>query len=192
MAPVTEDEAAAAAQRIYERLVESGRTVQKQHDDQLQRRQLRLHFRRMPARYLVDMCGGGGKAEEVLIHRKLLADCADPANRPVVHARFLLTIIPSSSIIRVHVHEIVFVCLDKPKLLSQLSALVSEVGLNIREAHVYSTLDAFSLSVFLVDGWNKEEAGGLLKAIKEKVGRAAHYIIFVELGLDRQIEILVN
>lgn len=38
----------------------------------------------------------------------------------------------------------------------QLSALVSEVGLNIREAHVYSTLDAFSLSVFLVDGWNKQ------------------------------------
>uniref|UniRef100_A0A0E0APU4 Protein kinase domain-containing protein n=1 Tax=Oryza glumipatula TaxID=40148 RepID=A0A0E0APU4_9ORYZ len=191
MAPVTEDEAAAAAERIYERLAESGGLLQ-EHDHQLQR-QLRLHFRRMPARYLVDMCGG--KAEEVLIHLQLLADCADPANRPVVHARFLLTIpssssSSSSSIVRVHVHEIVFVCLDKPKLLSQLSALVSEVGLNIREAHVYSTLDAFSLSVFLVDGWNKEEAGGLLKAIKEKVGRAAHCIIFVELGLDRQIEIL--
>uniref|UniRef100_A0A0E0QDA3 Protein kinase domain-containing protein n=1 Tax=Oryza rufipogon TaxID=4529 RepID=A0A0E0QDA3_ORYRU len=181
--------AAAAAERIFERLAESGGLLQ-QHDHQLQR-QLRLHFRRMPARYLVDMCGG--KAEEVLIHLQLLADCADPANRPVVHARFLLTIpssSSSSSIVRVRVHEIVFVCLDKPKLLSQLSALVSEVGLNIREAHVYSTLDAFSLSVFLVDGWNKEEAGGLLKAIKEKVGRAAHCIIFVELGLDRQIEIL--
>ncbi|XP_052165656.1 serine/threonine-protein kinase STY8-like [Oryza glaberrima] len=174
MAPVTEDEAAAAAERIYERLAESGGLLQ-QHDHQLQR-QLRLHFRRMPARYLVDMCGG--KAEEVLIHLQLLADCADPANRPVVHARFLLTISSSSSsssssivslYSRVHVHEIVFVCLDKPKLLSQLSALVSEVGLNIREAHVYSTLDAFSLSVFLVHGWNKEEAGGLLKAIKEKV-----------------------
>uniref|UniRef100_A0A0D3GVH0 ACT domain-containing protein n=1 Tax=Oryza barthii TaxID=65489 RepID=A0A0D3GVH0_9ORYZ len=193
MAPVTEDEAAAAAERIYERLAESGGLLQ-QHDHQLQR-QLRLHFRRMPARYLVDMCGG--KAEEVLIHLQLLADCADPANRPVVHARFLLSISSSSSsssssIVRVHVHEIVFVCLDKPKLLSQLSALVSEVGLNIREAHVYSTLDAFSLSVFLVDGWNKEEAGGLLKAIKEKVGRAAHCIIFVELGLDRQIEILMS
>uniref|UniRef100_A0A0E0I697 Protein kinase domain-containing protein n=1 Tax=Oryza nivara TaxID=4536 RepID=A0A0E0I697_ORYNI len=167
MAPVTEDEAAAAAERIFERLAESGGLLQ-QHDHQLQR-QLRLHFRRMPARYLVDMCGG--KAEEVLIHLQLLADCADPANRPVVHARFLLTIPSSSS-------------------SSILSALVSEVGLNIREAHVYSTLDAFSLSVFLVDGWNKEEAGGLLKAIKEKVGRAAHCIIFVELGLDRQIEIL--
>lgn len=92
MAPVTEDEAAAAAERIFERLAESGGLLQ-QHDHQLQR-QLRLHFRRMPARYLVDMCGG--KAEEVLIHLQLLADCADPANRPVVHARFLLTI-PSSS-----------------------------------------------------------------------------------------------
>uniref|UniRef100_A0A0E0LQC1 Uncharacterized protein n=1 Tax=Oryza punctata TaxID=4537 RepID=A0A0E0LQC1_ORYPU len=44
---------------------------------------------------------------------------------------------------------------------------VSEVGLNIREAHVYSTVDGFSLSVFLVDGWYEEEAGGLLRTIKE-------------------------
>ncbi|KAF0899578.1 hypothetical protein E2562_020771 [Oryza meyeriana var. granulata] len=187
MPPVMEDEAAvaAAARRIYERLVECGRVQELEDDVDCFQRQLRLHFRRLPARYLVDMCGSSTvavnvKAEEVMIHRKLLADCADPANRPVVHARFLTSFqvavddhhthptIPSSDLIRtVYLHEIVFGCLDKPKLLSQLSALVSEIGLNIREAHVYSTVDGFSLSVFLVDGWYKEEAGGLLKAIKE-------------------------
>ncbi|KAI5436291.1 hypothetical protein KIW84_022674 [Lathyrus oleraceus] len=35
---------------------------------------------------------------------------------------------------------------DKPKLLSQLSALVSDIGLNIREAHVFSITDGYSLN----------------------------------------------
>ena len=38
----------------------------------------------------------------------------------------------------------------------QLSALLSAVGLNIREAHVFSTADGFSLDVFVVDGWDTE------------------------------------
>uniref|UniRef100_A0A0D9X3F2 ACT domain-containing protein n=1 Tax=Leersia perrieri TaxID=77586 RepID=A0A0D9X3F2_9ORYZ len=176
MAPaVTEEEAAAAARRIYERLVATaGRHhLQEQEEDCFQLLQLRLHFRRMPARYMVEMCSMSMvKAEEVVIHRKMLADCADPANRPVVHARLLNTLRPPSSsdfLSLVHIHEIAFGCLDKIKLLTQLSTLVSELGLNIREAHVYSTLDGFSLTVFLVDGWHKQEAGGLLKAIKEAI-----------------------
>ena len=38
----------------------------------------------------------------------------------------------------------------------QLSALLSAVGLNIREAHVFSTTDGFCLGVFVVDGWGIE------------------------------------
>lgn len=38
----------------------------------------------------------------------------------------------------------------------QLSALLSDIGLNIREAHVFSTTDGYSLSVFVVDGWPVE------------------------------------
>uniref|UniRef100_A0A0E0LQB9 Protein kinase domain-containing protein n=1 Tax=Oryza punctata TaxID=4537 RepID=A0A0E0LQB9_ORYPU len=53
-------------------------------------------------------------------------------------------------------HEIIFSSLDKPKLLSRLTLLLSEVGLNIREAHVYSTTDGFCLDVFVVDGWDTE------------------------------------
>ena len=33
---------------------------------------------------------------------------------------------------------------------------MSEVGLNIREAHVFSTTDGFCLGVFVVDGWGIE------------------------------------
>jgi hypothetical protein len=53
-------------------------------------------------------------------------------------------------------HEVTVATIDKPKLLSQLSALLADVGLNIREAHVFSTVDGYSLDVFVVDGWPTE------------------------------------
>jgi hypothetical protein len=56
----------------------------------------------------------------------------------------------------VPIHEVIFSTVDKPKLLSQLSALLSDIGLNIREAHVFSTTDGYSLDVFVVDGWHTE------------------------------------
>ncbi|XLU78454.1 hypothetical protein S245_001875, partial [Arachis hypogaea] len=36
---------------------------------------------------------------------------------------------------------------------SRLSALLSNIGLNIHEAYVFSTTDDYSLDVFVVDGW---------------------------------------
>ncbi|CAL9124787.1 unnamed protein product [Musa acuminata var. zebrina] len=65
----------------------------------------------------------------------------------------------------VPIHEIIFSSIDKPKLLGQLSALLADVGLNIREAHVFSTTDGYSLDVFEVDGWPEEETDGLLKEL---------------------------
>ncbi|KAM3255687.1 hypothetical protein ACQJBY_048706 [Aegilops geniculata] len=70
-----------------------------------------------------------------------------------------------------HIHEIVFSTIDKPKLLSQLSALLSDIGLNIREAHVFSTVDGYSLDVFVVDGWPIEDTDGLHKALEASVLR---------------------
>ncbi|XP_031475624.1 serine/threonine-protein kinase STY46-like isoform X3 [Nymphaea colorata] len=67
------------------------------------------------------------------------------------------------------IHEIIFSTLDKPKLLSQLSALLSDIGLNIREAHVFSTTDGYSLDVFVVDGWPVEDADGLQQALEKAV-----------------------
>ncbi|KAJ4786516.1 hypothetical protein LUZ62_037762 [Rhynchospora pubera] len=68
-------------------------------------------------------------------------------------------------------HEIIFSSIDKPKLLSQLSALLSDLDLNIREAHVFSTSDGFCLDVFVVDGWPDEETEHLLKRLKEIASR---------------------
>ncbi|XP_074566620.1 serine/threonine-protein kinase STY17-like [Curcuma longa] len=69
----------------------------------------------------------------------------------------------------VPVHEIIFSSIDKPKLLSQLSALLADIGLNIREAHVFSTTDGYSLDWFEVDGWPEEETEGLIRELDSAV-----------------------
>lgn len=38
-------------------------------------------------------------------------------------------------------------------LQPQLTSLLSETGLDIQEAHAFSTLDGYSLDVFVVGGW---------------------------------------
>uniref|UniRef100_A0ACD5WLF3 Uncharacterized protein n=1 Tax=Avena sativa TaxID=4498 RepID=A0ACD5WLF3_AVESA len=178
------------------------------------------HYERLPASYSIDL--QVDKAEDVLLHRRILAECADPDKRPVFHARFLRCFQeekpkdaaspptengngggPLASALREDefpcermmedlslgkrngvddfeaisarrdtpgirlIHEIIFSSIDKPKLLSQLSALLSEIGLNIREAHVFSTTDGLCLDVFVVDGWETEETDGLLQQLKE-------------------------
>ncbi|CAL5384477.1 unnamed protein product [Camellia sinensis] len=69
------------------------------------------------------------------------------------------------------IHEVIFSTVDKPKLLSQLSALLSDIGLNIREAHVFSTTDGYSLDVFVVDGWPVEDTEGLYEAMEKAIAR---------------------
>ncbi|KAK9270111.1 hypothetical protein L1049_025685 [Liquidambar formosana] len=70
------------------------------------------------------------------------------------------------------IHEVIFSTVDKPKLLSQLSALLSDIGLNIREAHVFSTTDGYSLDVFVVDGWPVEDTDGLYEAMEKAIARS--------------------
>lgn len=38
----------------------------------------------------------------------------------------------------------------------QLTSLLAEMALNIQEAHAFSTMDGYSLDVFVVDGWPYE------------------------------------
>ncbi|KAJ8550143.1 hypothetical protein K7X08_033850 [Anisodus acutangulus] len=83
------------------------------------------------------------RAEDVFMHRRLLQLEEDPENRPAFDALCR------------PMHEITFSTIDKPKLLTQFL----EIGLNIEEAHVFSTADGFSLDVFVVDGWPYEETG---------------------------------
>ncbi|EPS65901.1 hypothetical protein M569_08870, partial [Genlisea aurea] len=66
-------------------------------------------------------------------------------------------------------HEITFSTKDRPKLLSQLTSLLAEIGLNIQEAHAFSTVDGFSLDVFVVDGWPFEEVEELRIVLRNKL-----------------------
>ncbi|XP_073308910.1 serine/threonine-protein kinase STY46-like [Primulina huaijiensis] len=66
-------------------------------------------------------------------------------------------------------HEITFSTEDKPKLLSQLTSFLAEIGLNIQEAHAFSTVDGYSLDVFVVDGWPLEEVEQLRTEVEKQV-----------------------
>ncbi|XP_027904581.1 serine/threonine-protein kinase STY46-like isoform X1 [Vigna unguiculata] len=66
-------------------------------------------------------------------------------------------------------HEITISTNDKPKLLSQLTSLLSETGLDILEAHAFSTIDGYSLDVFVVGGWPIEETKKLKHELAKKI-----------------------
>ncbi|OMO75455.1 hypothetical protein COLO4_26070 [Corchorus olitorius] len=68
-------------------------------------------------------------------------------------------------------HEITIATNDKPKLLTQLTSFLSEVGLNIQEAHAFSTTDGYSLDVFVVDGWALEETEQLRNVLIKKISK---------------------
>nr|CAD1836801.1 unnamed protein product [Ananas comosus var. bracteatus] len=180
---------------IFERLVAIGNEEAVANPDF--KEQLDAHFARLPPGEL--SCGdlldvNFERAEDVLIHQKILADARDPEKRPVCHVRFLkledknsdLTVNSEEvedgtevadalsarhDVAYTPIHEIIFSTVDKPKLLSQLSTLLSDIGLNIREAHVFSTTDGYSLDVFVVDGWPIEEIDGLHKQLEASIAR---------------------
>ncbi|GMI88041.1 serine/threonine/tyrosine kinase 46 [Hibiscus trionum] len=189
--------------------------------------ELWAHFNRLPTRYALDV--NVERAEDVLMHKRLLHSAHDPVNRPAMEVRLVQVqsvsdgnlavsnpmceesthCSPKHSIRQsmhpppafgsspnlealaleannsqdedgdssVHanshfsrpMHEIMFSTEDKPKLLSQLTALLAEIGLNIQEAHAFSTVDGYSLDVFVVDGWPYEETGQLKVALEKEV-----------------------
>ncbi|KAJ6919209.1 serine/threonine-protein kinaseY17 [Populus alba x Populus x berolinensis] len=189
-----------------------------------------LHFNRLPARYVMDV--NVERAEDVLMHKRLLQLAENPANRPAFEVH-LVQMYPSWNgnfndpvhsdptmkedaqssyftnkqgmlppptfgssphleafqAFRYNVedgdgainstpcrsrpmHEITFSTVDRPKLLSQLTSLLAEIGLNIQEAHAFSTVDGFSLDVFVVDGWLCEETEELKNALEKEILKA--------------------
>ncbi|XP_022748519.1 serine/threonine-protein kinase STY46-like isoform X2 [Durio zibethinus] len=179
--------------------------------------ELWTHFNRLPARYALDV--NVERAEDVLMHKRLLHLAHDPANRPAMEVRLVqVQSIYSGSLAdsalsdplyeesaqrsmkqssrqsihpppafgsspnlealaleankshdqdgdsSVHanshfsrpLHEITFSIEDKPKVLSQ-------------EAHAFSTVDGYSLDVFVVDGWPYEETEQLKDALEKEV-----------------------
>ncbi|KAL6642304.1 hypothetical protein ACP70R_020485 [Stipagrostis hirtigluma subsp. patula] len=173
--------------QVLDRLVADGH---EEASDPEFREKIAAHFARLPTSYQLDI--NVDKAEDVIVHQRVLVEAKDPDRRPAFHVRFLriedtdstydsdasedgaddgddLSVRQDTSY--THIHEIVFSTIDKPKLLSQLSALLSDIGLNIREAHVFSTFDGYSLDVFVVDGWPIEDTDGLHKALEASILR---------------------
>ncbi|RWR90653.1 Protein kinase domain-containing protein [Cinnamomum micranthum f. kanehirae] len=68
-------------------------------------------------------------------------------------------------------HEITFSTVDKPKLLSLLTSILAELGLNIQEAHAFSTVDGYSLDVFVVEGWPYEETEQLRHTLEKEISK---------------------
>ncbi|KAK6939020.1 Serine-threonine/tyrosine-protein kinase, catalytic domain [Dillenia turbinata] len=66
-------------------------------------------------------------------------------------------------------HEITISTIDKPKLLCQLTSLLSEIGLNIQEAHAFSTTDGYSLDVFVVDICEYEDTEQLKSVLAKEI-----------------------
>ncbi|XP_074294468.1 serine/threonine-protein kinase STY46-like isoform X2 [Silene latifolia] len=91
-------------------------------------------------------------------------------------------------------HEITFSTIDKPKLLVQLTSLLSEMSLNILEAHAFSTTDGYSLDVFVVDGWPHEETEALKSLLEKEIQNMkqpqAQYISPARAGMKHQGTIL--
>ncbi|KAL3505445.1 hypothetical protein ACH5RR_035286 [Cinchona calisaya] len=179
------------------------------------------HFSRLPLRYALDV--NTERAEDVLVHKKLLHLAHDPNTRPAfevrrvqvhpfsdgnaddsVHSSFTKrrddqnyrlppptfnlssnsefapeankaffqhgnSSVSGNSHLYRPLHEVTISTNDKPKLLSRLTSLLSDVGLNIQEAHAFSTSDGYSLDVFVVDGWAYEETDHLIKVLEKEI-----------------------
>ncbi|KAH9694535.1 serine/threonine-protein kinase STY46 [Citrus sinensis] len=141
-----------------------GRLKESNNDEAIQPRfddELWTHFNRLPTRYALDV--NVERAEDVLMHKRLLHLAHDPRNRPAIEVRLV------QACVDLPMHEITFSTDDKPKLLSQLTALLADIGLNIQEAHAFSTVDGYSLDVFVVDGWPYEETEQLRAALEKEV-----------------------
>lgn len=67
------------------------------------------------------------------------------------------------------VYEITISTIDMPKLLSQLTFLLADIGLNIQEAHAFSTSDGYSLDVFVVDSLSSEGTEHLIDKLETEI-----------------------
>ncbi|KAF8700772.1 hypothetical protein HU200_034128 [Digitaria exilis] len=171
--------------------------------------ELWAHFQGLPARYALDV--NVERAEDVLLHKKLLDQAREPMNGVVFDVRPSQVValeestgIESSTSVKQEqdpqcseftsrdqrpLHEIIFACDDKPKLLSQLTLLLGELGLNIQEAHAYSTSDGYSLDIFVVDGWEYEVdilRSALRKGVDKIKYRAWPLVQSMAARMDRQ------
>lgn len=69
-------------------------------------------------------------------------------------------------------YEVAVAAGNKPRLLSRVSAVLFDVGLNIAEAHVFCTDDGLALDIFVVTGWKRGEAAAVGHAVQTALDAA--------------------
>ncbi|XP_043811800.1 serine/threonine-protein kinase STY46 isoform X3 [Manihot esculenta] len=185
--------------------------------------ELWAHFHRLPTRYALDV--NVERAEDVLMHKRLLELAHDPDNRPSIEIRLVqvhpvsdgtsvdsnlsdtphkgdaqssrkswfqwsafilhLPLVHHLTLKPLHLKQlntkmmmVIILCMQIQCSLvidlvqnSQLTSLLAEIGLNIQEAHAFSTVDGYSLDVFVVDGWPNEETEQLRIALEKEIFR---------------------
>ncbi|KAH9759312.1 serine/threonine-protein kinase STY46 [Citrus sinensis] len=95
------------------------------------------------------------RAEDVLMHKRLLHVARDPAATPAIEVRLVL-----------------------------LTSLLSEIGLNIQEAHAFSTVDGYSLDVFVVDGWPLQNHHHVVYPVGEQEQSGINHVNIPAEGID--------
>ncbi|BAF20531.1 serine/threonine-protein kinase STY46 [Oryza sativa Japonica Group] len=180
------------------------------------------HFHRFNASYAMDV--NVERAEDVLMHMKLLEKAIHPENQPAFSVRIVQVpldidaseadsqsniteddncptprtpaehpapIFGSTTALKALVrqassknllddnqdidailrpmHEITFASDDKPKGLTQLSSLLGNLNLDIKEVHALSTNDGYFLDIFIVIGWDHKETQLLEEALEKEI-----------------------
>uniref|UniRef100_A0A0E0HVP8 Protein kinase domain-containing protein n=1 Tax=Oryza nivara TaxID=4536 RepID=A0A0E0HVP8_ORYNI len=180
------------------------------------------HFHRFNASYAMDV--NVERAEDVLMHMKLLEKATHPENQPAFSVRIVQVpldidaseadsqsniteddncptprtpaehpapIFGSTTALKALVrqassknllddnqdidailrpmHEITFASDDKPKGLTQLSSLLGNLNLDIKEVHALSTNDGYFLDIFIVIGWDHKETQLLEEALEKEI-----------------------
>ncbi|XBI96875.1 hypothetical protein VPH35_033096 [Triticum aestivum] len=162
---------------VYDRLRAVGN--QEALSDPFLDRVLEDHYDRLPSSYHIDL--DVNKVADVLLHRRILAACADPDNRPVFHARFLrcptfarrAPLRSASPAFRLrrdgrrHCRH----CRQqrRPEERDTEIDLLHEIIFSSNDKP--KLLYGLCLGIFVVDGWHTEETDGLLQQLKETAKR---------------------
>ncbi|KAB1203602.1 Serine/threonine-protein kinase HT1 [Morella rubra] len=143
--------------------------------------ELWAHFHRLPARYALDV--NVERAEDVLMHKRLLHLARDPATRHAIEVRVVQVHSSTAGNYSDSFHpnsqrEVDAECSNIP-----LTSLLSEIGLNIQETQAFSTVDGYSLDVFVVDGWALEETEQLRSTLVKEIPTIEHiYLDLISRG----------
>ncbi|RLN12494.1 serine/threonine-protein kinase STY46 isoform X2 [Panicum miliaceum] len=147
-----------------------------------------VFFFRGCGRYALDV--NAERAEDVLVHMQLLDRAKHSENQPAFSVRVVQVPAPpeldatepdSSEPNSIEegasatsgklkpMHEITFASKDRPKGLTQLSALLGQLNLDIKEVHALSTNDGYFLDIFIVVGWDHKETLQLEEALEKEI-----------------------